>query len=187
MSYKTADPELLNLAAASALPACLPACLLDVCATLPMLLQQDCILSADPDEVLPDPRALLITINREALAELREQQEKRRKALLAAGPPPAAAAAAGGAVRQQPAVGLMLCSKEWAGLELQHSGSWQLSLVYTDEQLRFFGQVGLWGLWCFDRPAALQHTETNRLVQTSVPRAHMMLLSCCPLVHRCGG
>lgn len=117
-----------------------------MCATMLMLLRQDCILSADPDEVLPDPRALLITLNKEALAELREQQEKRRRALLAAGPPPAAAAV-GGAVRQQPAVGLMLCSKEWAGLELQHSGSWQLSLVYTDEQLRFFGQVGPGLFW----------------------------------------
>jgi hypothetical protein len=100
------------------------------------VLLQDCILSADPDEVLPDVNSLLLTVNREGLSELREQQEKRRAAAQAAGPPAAAAA------RQPPAAGLLLCSREWVGLELQHTGSWQLSLVYTDEHLRFFGQVG---------------------------------------------
>lgn len=104
-----------------------------VCDLLPAVLQ-DCILSADPDEVLPDVNSLLLTVNREGLSELREQQEKRRAAQ-AAGPPAAAGA------RQQPAVGLLLCSREWVGLELQHTGSWQLSLVYTDEHLKFFGQV----------------------------------------------
>jgi hypothetical protein len=99
-------------------------------------LPQDCILSADTDEVLPDVNSLLLTVNREGLRELREQQEKRRAAAQAAGP----AAAAG--ARQPPAAGLLLCSREWVGLELQHIGSWQLSLVYTDEHLRFFGQVG---------------------------------------------
>jgi hypothetical protein len=37
--------------------------------------------------------------------------------------------------------GVMLSSREWVGLELHHAGSWQLSLVYTDQQLRFFSQV----------------------------------------------
>lgn len=90
-------------------------------------------MSADPDEVLPDPTALLITLNKAAINSLRDDQQRKLRALAEAGPAAAA--------RQQPAVGLVLCSKEWAGLELQHTGSWQLSLVYNDEQLRFFGQV----------------------------------------------
>jgi hypothetical protein len=166
-----------------------PACLSLMCrpCSCRCILQQDCILSADPDEVLPDPRCLLITLNREPLVKLREQrQDKQRKAFLAAGQQQPAAA--GVAPKQPPAVGLMLCSKEWAGLELQHAGSWQLSLVYTDEQIKSFGQVGLWRLWCVC--SSYSHAVSP---ETDTPRAEsclwcMTLLSYySPVVHRCGG
>lgn len=110
---------------------------------------QECISCAGPDEVLPDCDALLLKYNSEGLEDLRAWQEDRRRAEHAA----AAAAQLPGAASSSAALpasaGLMLCSREWVGLELQHTGSWQLSLVYTDEQLRCFSQVSMprWTRW----------------------------------------
>ena len=128
---------------------------------------QDCVLSAGPDEVLPDPNDLLVWFDKDALFAFRlermRQIQQQAEAAASKGAAAAAAAPAVAAAVQHSATpgrssvsspssmvkqinanitgGLMLCSREWIGLELQHAGSWQLSLVYTDEQLRMFSRV----------------------------------------------
>ena len=105
---------------------------------------QECISCAGPDEVLPDCDALLLKYNSEGLEDLRAWQEERRRAEHAAAVQlPGAASSSSGSAALPASAGLMLCSREWVGLELQHTGSWQLSLVYTDEQLRCFSQVSM--------------------------------------------
>jgi len=118
---------------------------------------------ADPSEVLPDPAALILTYDQDGLAALRadrlKAQEARRAAQAGGSTAAAAAAGLGSAIPLRPhsgspgfssrkevlpAVvtgGLMVCSSEWLALDLRHAGSWQLSLVYTDEQLRHFSKV----------------------------------------------
>jgi hypothetical protein len=132
--------------------ACLPACL------------QDCVLSAGPDEVLPDPEALLLTCDTAELASKRRQVQERQQqrqpaqqgwgsaaAAGAGGSVPGAVSGAGSVPRDAPldaraTGGLLACSGEWVALQLRHTGSWQLSLVYNDEQLRTFTKVGFTSL-----------------------------------------
>lgn len=119
---------------------------------------------ADPSEVLPDPSSLILTYDQDGLAALRADRlkaQETRRAAQAGGSTAAAATGFGSVIPMRPHTagspgissrkevlpavvtgGLMVCSSEWLALDLRHAGSWQLSLVYTDEQLRHFSKVG---------------------------------------------
>lgn len=133
---------------------------------------QECISSAGPHEVLPECESLVFSANSEALHDLRSFQDRRQAAAAAAAQQAAAASSSGSAGAACPK-GLILCSREWVGLDLQHTGSWQLSLVYTSEQLRMFGQVGArcMRIWCgfFKLPTILPFLHTLKFVAIGAP------------------
>jgi hypothetical protein len=119
--------------------------------------------------VLPECESLVFSAHSEALHDLRSLQD-RRQAIAAQ---QAAAAGSSSSAAAAHPKGLMLCSKEWVGLDLQHTGSWQLSLVYTSEQLKMFSQVGAqrMPIWCgfFKLPTILPFLHTLKFVAIGVP------------------
>jgi hypothetical protein len=94
------------------------------------------------DDPLPDASCLHLSINAAALTELRAMKQKQQQPGLSQ-PGAAAAASAGvlGAGGAAATGGLWGCAAEWAGLSCCHSGSWQLSLLYSPEELGRFGVV----------------------------------------------
>ncbi|KAF6260436.1 hypothetical protein COO60DRAFT_891176 [Scenedesmus sp. NREL 46B-D3] len=111
------------------------------------LLLHDLVSSADnPDDPLPDPACLHLSINSAALADLRalKQQQLQPDTSQAPTAPAAAAAASAavlGAAGGAATGGLWGCAAEWAGLSCRHSGSWQLSLLYSPEELARFSMA----------------------------------------------
>ncbi|WIA29988.1 hypothetical protein OEZ86_000086 [Tetradesmus obliquus] len=109
------------------------------------LLLQDLVSAADcPENPLPDPACLHLSINVAALADLRTAKQKQlqeggsQAAIGDAAAAATAAAAAVGAASAAATGGLWGCAGEWAGLSCRHSGSWQLSLLYNPEELARF-------------------------------------------------
>lgn len=100
-----------------------------------------------PENPLPDPACLHLSINVAALAELRTAKQKQLQeggSQAAIGDAAAAAtpaAAAVGAASAAATGGLWGCAGEWAGLSCRHRGSWQLSLLYNPEELARFSTV----------------------------------------------
>jgi hypothetical protein len=102
--------------------------------------------SADcPDNPLPDPSCLHLSINTAALAELRSAKQRQLQEGSSQAPTGDAAAAASAAVLGSAGAaatgGLWGCAAEWAGLSCRHAGSWQLSLLYDPEELGHFSMV----------------------------------------------
>jgi hypothetical protein len=98
---------------------------------------------ASHDDPLPDASCLHLSINAAALTELRAMKQKQKQleasqAGAAAATATAAVLGAGGAATTG---GLWGCAAEWAGLSCRHSGSWQLSLLYSPEELARFSTV----------------------------------------------
>jgi hypothetical protein len=98
------------------------------------------------DDPLPDAACLHLSINADALKELRKQKLKKQQQQQPGISQPDAAAAAApegllGAAGAAATGGLWGCAAEWAGLSCRHSGSWQLSLLYSPEELGRFSLV----------------------------------------------
>jgi hypothetical protein len=106
---------------------------------------QDLVSCADsPDNPLPDPACLHLSINTAALTELRTMKQKQLQAGSSQAPTidsAAAAAAVLGTASAAATGGLWGCAAEWAGLSCRHSGSWQLSLLYDPDELAQFSLV----------------------------------------------
>lgn len=145
---------------------CVHCCCCPFPPSLPFPLQE-CVLAAGPDEVLPKPDLLVLTLNEPAVQAIRRAKTEQQAAAAQEHKQQqhGAGAGAGGVTRTTSSIsggggssvvprydvratgGLALCSKEWLGLELQHAGSWQLSLLYNGEQLKTFSKVR-WCCWC---------------------------------------
>lgn len=110
------------------------------CFSPPLYAAQDLCASSEPDDPLPDPSCLHLSINTAALADIRakkqlllpqtQQQQTTKDSNIATARAGASATA-----------GLWCCAAEWVGLSCRHSGTWQLSLVYDTAELDKFGQV----------------------------------------------
>lgn len=88
------------------------------------LAMQDLVAGADAtSDPLPDSSCLHVSVGQPGIGEAAR-----------AGPPPSARGSSSND-------GLMLRCTEWDGLHMQHTGSWQLSLLYTPQQLRCFAHV----------------------------------------------